>query len=110
MTSESNDENSTSKEKNNIKHDRYLGAPAPLFRLAKQLRLEETAAEKLPWARLSRSQSGVNFRRQHPIYYYVADFYCHSHKSLYKSMDPFMIREKTNLTISYELQDSMNST
>jgi len=58
----------------------YLGAPAPLFRLAKQLRLEETAAEKLPWARLSRSQLGVKFRRQHPIYYYVADFYCHSHK------------------------------
>lgn len=88
----------------------YLGAPAPLFRLAKQLRLEETAAEKLPWARLSRSQLGVKFRRQHPIYYYVADFYCHSHKIIVEVDGPTHDRKKTNLAISYELQDSMNST
>ena len=72
----------------------YLGAPAPLFRLAKQLRLEETAAEKLPWARLSRSQLGVKFRRQHPIYYYVADFYCHSHKIIVEVDGPTHDRKK----------------
>jgi len=58
----------------------YLGAPAPLFRLAKQLRFEETAAEKLHWTQLSRNQLGVKFRGQHPIYYYDADFCCHTLK------------------------------
>ncbi len=28
------------------------------------------------WALLRRSPNGVNFRRQHPIGRYVADFYC----------------------------------
>jgi imidazole glycerol-phosphate synthase subunit HisF len=58
----------------------YLGASAALFGAAKQLRQSETAAEKFLWSRLSRNQLGVNFRRQHPIYTYVADFYCHSHR------------------------------
>jgi len=58
----------------------YLAASASLFGFSKQLRLQETPAEKLLWSRLSRNQLGVKFRRQHPIYYYVADFYCHSHK------------------------------
>lgn len=66
--------------KNDIKHDMYLGAPPSLLEVAKQLRTQETPAEKLLWTRLSRNQLGVKFRRQHPIYYYVADFYCHSHK------------------------------
>jgi cyclase len=63
-----------------IKHDMFLGASSDLFGFAKQLRLQETEAEKLLWSRLSRRQLGVKFRRQHPIYTYVADFYCHSHK------------------------------
>ena len=58
----------------------FLGASPDLFWFAKQLRLQETEAEKLLWSRLSRKQLGVKFRRQHPIYSYVADFYCHSHK------------------------------
>ena len=80
MIAESNDQNLKIERRNNVKHDMYLGASASLFGLAKQLRLEETPAEKLLWSRLSRNQLGVKFRRQHPIYYYVADFYCHSHK------------------------------
>ena len=58
----------------------FLGASPDLFWFAKQLRLQETEAEKLLWSRLSRKQLGVKFRRQHPIYSYIADFYCHSHK------------------------------
>src|SRR4026209_2465061 len=80
MISDRKDQNSKIEGKNNVKHDMYLAASASLFGFSKQLRLQETPAEKLLWSRLSRNQLGVKFRRQHPIYYYVADFYCHSHK------------------------------
>jgi very-short-patch-repair endonuclease len=60
------------------KHDMFLGADGHLFEMARQLRLHETVAEKLLWLRLCNNQLGVKFRRQHPIYTYVVDFYCHS--------------------------------
>jgi very-short-patch-repair endonuclease len=60
------------------KHDMFLGADGHLFEMARQLRLQETEAEKLLWSRLCKNQLGVKFRRQHPIYTYVVDFYCHS--------------------------------
>lgn len=58
----------------------FLGAGAHLFEMARTLRRQETEAEKVLWTRLSNQQLGVKFRRQHPIYDYVADFYCHSHR------------------------------
>ncbi len=60
------------------KHDLFLGADKYLFEIAKQLRLCETEAKKLLWSKLCNNQLGVKFRRQHPIYTYVVDFYCHS--------------------------------
>ena len=60
------------------KHDMFLGADGRLFEFARALRLHETEAEKLLWSRLCNNQLGVKFRRQHPIYAYVVDFYCHS--------------------------------
>ena len=62
------------------RHDLFLGADGHLFEIAKQLRRDETKAEKLLWSRLRNKQLGVKFRRQHPLYYYVVDFYCHSHR------------------------------
>ncbi len=56
----------------------HLGASGNLFAMARQLRLQETEAEKRLWCRLRNNQLGVKFRRQHPIYTYVVDFYCHS--------------------------------
>jgi very-short-patch-repair endonuclease len=48
-----------------------------LLILAKQLRNDETEAEKILWARLNKNQiSGLQFRRQHPINVFIADFYC----------------------------------
>ncbi|SRR5258706_13244113 len=60
------------------KQDMFLGASAFLFEKAKLLRLQETEAEKFLWSKLSGKQLGVKFRRQHPIYSYVADFYYHA--------------------------------
>ena len=62
-----------------IKHDMFLGAGGHLFEVARMLRAQETAAEKFLWTRLRNKQLGVKFRRQHPLYDYVVDFYCHSH-------------------------------
>jgi very-short-patch-repair endonuclease len=46
--------------------------------LAKKLRQKMTPSEKALWQRLkSQKIDGYKFRRQHPIKYYIADFYCH---------------------------------
>jgi cyclase len=45
---------------------------------AKYLRRNETKAEKMLWERLRNKQvGGLKFRRQHPIGYFITDFYCH---------------------------------
>jgi very-short-patch-repair endonuclease len=47
------------------------------IKLARQLRKQETWAEKLVWSWLrDRSFSGYKFRRQHPIGEYYLDFFC----------------------------------
>ncbi|WP_417200719.1 endonuclease domain-containing protein [Bizionia sp.] len=43
------------------------------------LRKNMTEPEKMLWDRLSNNQlEGLKFRRQHPILFYIADFYCHA--------------------------------
>ena len=39
-----------------------------------------TEAEKIIWERLSINKLGVRIRRQHPIWKFIADFYCHELK------------------------------
>jgi glutamine amidotransferase len=42
------------------------------------LRNQPTLAETILWGHLCKgNQFGIKFRRQHPISYYIADFYCH---------------------------------
>ncbi len=66
----------------------YIGRtrePAFLFHadqttvdLAKRLRRKMTPSEKALWQRLkTKKMAGLKFRRQHPIRFYIADFYCH---------------------------------
>ena len=60
-----------------VEYPMYFGATPAMFKLAKELRKEETEAEKILWKRLNRNQIlGLQFRRQHPINVFVADFYC----------------------------------
>lgn len=48
---------------------------------ARELRREQTPAERKLWARLRRKQLyGLRFRRQHPIGPFIADFCCVAHK------------------------------
>jgi very-short-patch-repair endonuclease len=60
-----------------VEYPMYFGATPAMFKLAKELRKEETEAEKILWKLLNRNQIlGLQFRRQHPINVFVADFYC----------------------------------
>jgi len=47
---------------------------------ARQLRRNQTDAERKLWSRLRAAQLGVKFRRQHPVAGYYADFCCIEHR------------------------------
>ncbi len=52
--------------------------PEDLLEFARQLRKEQTDAERLMWSLLrDRRLAGFKFRRQHPVERYILDFYCH---------------------------------
>jgi len=54
-----------------------VSAHADHLAFARQLRRQQTDAERRIWARLRRRQVlGLKFRRQHPIGPYYADFVC----------------------------------
>lgn len=56
----------------------YYNAQKETFDNAKRLRKDSTVAEKFLWEILRRKAvQGYKFRRQHPLSYYIADFYCH---------------------------------
>jgi very-short-patch-repair endonuclease len=60
-----------------IEYPMYFGATPDVFKKAKELRKNETEAEKILWEKLNRNQIlGLQFRRQHPIDRFIADFYC----------------------------------
>ncbi len=61
-------------------YNMFYGAPPVIHKLAKELRGKETKAEKFLWNCLSNHQLKVKFRRQHPIRYFIVDFYCHKLK------------------------------
>jgi very-short-patch-repair endonuclease len=59
-----------------VEYPMYFGARPSIFKLAKALRKEETEAEKMLWSGLCKNQIlGLQFRRQHPINVFIADFY-----------------------------------
>jgi imidazole glycerol-phosphate synthase subunit HisF len=58
----------------------FYGAVKPIFARAEELRKNPTEAEKLLWKHLKANRLGVRFKRQHPVWMYIADFYCHELK------------------------------
>jgi leucyl-tRNA synthetase len=77
-----------------------------ITKLARDLRKNQTTAEKLIWAELCSKKLGVKFRRQHPLiyniagttYFFICDFACLSKKiiieidgSIHKSQE---VRDK----------------
>ena len=60
--------------------DMHYGASKTIFQYAKALRKNMTESEKVVWEKLCKNQLGARIRRQHPIWKYVADYYCHELK------------------------------
>ena len=58
----------------------HFGATKIIFQHAQQLRKKMTDAEKIIWEKLCNKQLGVKIRRQHPIWKFIADYYCHEIK------------------------------
>ena len=58
----------------------FYGAKPVIFEYAKKLRKNPTQAELILWEHLRKNKLGVKFRRQHPVYKYIVDFYCHKLK------------------------------
>ncbi len=61
-------------------NDMHYGASHLLFKRADELRENATWEEEIIWGYLSGNKLGVKFRRQHPLLFYIADFYCHQLK------------------------------
>ncbi|MFS4494644.1 endonuclease domain-containing protein [Maribacter sp. 2308TA10-17] len=53
------------------------GATPSIFNNAAKLRLKMTATEEILWEELKNKPLGFKFRRQHPINFFILDFYCH---------------------------------
>ena len=58
----------------------HYGATMEIFQIAERLRRDMTDTEKIIWDRVCKNQLGVQIRRQHPIWKFIADFYCHEVK------------------------------
>ena len=58
----------------------HSNAPVILFERALELRKQPTKAEEILWEYLKTKPLGYKFRRQHPYFQYIFDFYCHSLK------------------------------
>jgi very-short-patch-repair endonuclease len=56
----------------------YFKAKPDILEAARILRKSMTIPEKLLWNKLKEKQiCGLRFRRQYPIEFFIADFYCH---------------------------------
>jgi very-short-patch-repair endonuclease len=61
-----------------IEHHSFYNAKEGIIDLSRKLRKRMTPGEKILWKKLRRKKiNGVRIRRQHPIEYFIADFYCH---------------------------------
>lgn len=58
----------------------YYGAGHTIFQRAEELRSRMTSAENIIWKHVHINEWKLKFRRQHPIFCYVVDFYCHQLK------------------------------
>ena len=72
--------------------------PEHLLKYAKELRTDQTDAEKIIWHFLrNRNLADSKFRRQHPIGNYIVDFYCHEKKLVVELDGSQHLKEKEKL-------------
>jgi very-short-patch-repair endonuclease len=61
-----------------------------ILQRAREMRHPLTPAEKKVWDRVRNQQLGYKIRRQHPIYRFIADFYCAKVKLVIRLMATLM--------------------
>ncbi len=82
----------------------HFGASKTIFQYAELLRKSMTTAEKIIWERLCKNQLGIRIRRQHPIYKYIADYYCHELKLVIEiDGDIHLLKESKEYDISRDV-------
>ena len=84
--------------KNNIKENIFYGSTPVIFENAKRLRNKPTISEAAFWDLLKKHFPGYRFKRQHPIWKYIADFYCHKFK--------LVIEIDGNIHLSEDVKDN----
>ncbi len=58
-----------------------INSPHYIIELAQEMRRNLTRCEALLWNELKEKKlQNCKFRRQHPVYRYILDFYCHEKK------------------------------
>jgi len=59
----------------------FYGADSKTFEVAAILRKNMTLSERVLWNKLKdKTLFKTKFRRQHPISFFIVDFYCHKYK------------------------------
>ncbi|MDP3970451.1 MAG: DUF559 domain-containing protein [bacterium] len=63
-----------------------------LVALSRLMRREATEAEQIIWINIRRCQvQGAKFRRQHPFFKFILDFYCHQYKIIIEIDGPYHV-------------------
>ncbi|MFA5994947.1 MAG: endonuclease domain-containing protein [Patescibacteria group bacterium] len=74
--------------------------------IAKKFRKKPTVTEQKLWQYLrNRKLNGLKFNRQHPIYQYIADFYCHE----YKLIRDLMLKKYDYTVLRFNNEQVMNN-
>ena len=86
----------------------HFDADKQIFENAKALRKDMTLAEKKLWNELrNRKLNNLKFRRQHPLEYFIADFYCHE-KCLVVEVDGSIHNEADNILYDTDRTSVLN--
>ena len=86
-------------DKNSLQSENmWKGASPKIFSNAKKLRDNATKAEEKVWLAVKNNQiEGFKFRRQHPLSFYIADFYCHALKLVIEIDGGYHLTEEQQL-------------
>jgi very-short-patch-repair endonuclease len=86
-------------DKNSLQSENmWKGASPKIFSNARKLRDNATEAEEKLWLAVKNNQiEGFKFRRQHPLSFYIADFYCHALKLVIEIDGGYHLTEEQQL-------------
>jgi very-short-patch-repair endonuclease len=74
-----------------------IKSPDYIIELAKDMRSNMTKAEERLWSAINKRQiNDLKFRRQHPIYRYILDFYCYEKQVAIEVDGEIHIKQKDN--------------